>query len=390
MYKSNHKCPSICERILSTSEFSNFNGEVSITKPRDEIRSLILFFRPPYPYYSSPRGQTSQDRFLDEQVDFRKRLQALVKTDSISSPFFQEGEIESMRSNIFTALRFIEKGYSHKDKRRTGEPYDMHSIRVFLRGVPSLHMATSKKEAQSISTALLARIFHDEAENDDKEKNKNFTLTPPSPNDAKNICHVYTKDLKGSYDLSLAQKNRDLLLLEIEALTMPPNPEGKVRNGEATEEQIIHLLDKAEIIADQYSPLDAYLTLRAKIDDRIDNLITYFEGHDKNKDNTKVGLQKKIGETIKYFKIVEEASHKYLDCYIQEDPDKHSILAAELVKNEVSVVDVCNSLLVAKGFNKLFQKQIEIMQGGYDSSKLGIFAQFLIPNHNPQAPYSAD
>jgi hypothetical protein len=377
MHRQNHTNLTKGEHQSSGAILINKKSEVSVKKPHEDVLSMLMFFRPPPPSYPHVRSLTAEDQLAEQVDDFRFRLNDVSK-HGLGSPHLTPGILEG---NVQVALRFIQKNYSHKEPRRTGEPYDIHSDRIFLRGIQQLHHATNPDQAEAVATSLLARILHDEAESDSKESDKAFNITTPHPHDSQNRCYLSTKGIKGTYEIHLPKTQRNILMRQIEALTIPAELENRTdNNGETTERQINHLLAVAREIASEYGPLEAYLTLRAKIDDRIDNLLTYFEGRDSNKESTKGDLLKKLTSTKKYFSKVETEAAQYLDSYQAINPTKNSDFIRSLQATDLSVVEIADALQNAKSYDELFKQQInEAKKNQANSTKLGSFHKFLIP-----------
>jgi hypothetical protein len=184
----------------------------------------------------------------------------------------------------------------------------------------------------------------------------------------------YELDFKGSNStnyLELTPKEKDLLEMQLTALSFDSGLDGR-----GTQKQIQNLLTVTESIDEAYGPLAAYLTLRIKIDDRIDNSSTYY----RNKQvNTKEGLNRKLAETVEYFREVEERAHHYYAQYIKQDPHKRDTLHA----SPRSAVKLCVDLKAYGGYEKLFGVQIAsaLLDKGVAAEEDDFLHEFLIPAH---------
>ena len=148
---------------------------------------------------------------------------------------------------------------------------------------------------------------------------------------------------------------------------------------EKTEAQIQHLLEKAKTIADDpdFGAFEAYQTLRIKLDDRIDNVLTYYQVKDAN---GKEDLRIKLQETILYFKEVEQKAKEYFSIYQKEIKSKFSedvlIPTSETME---SVVWFCYYLLRGGTYDDFLSETIETERKRAHQHPPGLF---LIPSLN--------
>ena len=303
----------------------------------------------------------------------------MIKDKHIGNGTLPDSEYADLQHNILTTIRYIEKGYRKEEPRRTGEPYHIHPLRIFLRGVNLINAIgdtsrLSENERSSIYISLLSRILHDE-----NEDGRNLNIQHTS---LENVHEISAPIIGGSFLLKMTDKQKILLQNEVNALSFPDFLKGKTKNGNGTNQQIARLLNMAEelyIRNGAQGALDAYLTLRTKIDDRIDNILTYFEGSTKTKVSTNVKLHKKISETIHYFTVVEQIAQQYLEKYCLTNP----MLAESLQSTSESAVGLCESLLSAGGYDALFEGQLLVESKRLTSDqRKSLVPEFLIPQYN--------
>jgi hypothetical protein len=276
-------------------------------------------------------------------------------------------------SNCLEAIECIKDGYSmlptEKAFRRTGEPTHIHSLRIFLRGIEEFSQ-TEPMQHSVFYTSLLARIFHDA-----KEDLRNLSITPRTMGsdnlhpDNSNVPREYILHFENSprdYRLVLTPSEVRLLRLQINAVSVPKGVD-KIDEGEIkTKKQIRHLLNVVKTINEEFGPLAAYLTLRIKIDDRIDNVSTYY--HIENI-NTLMRLIKKLDETENHFGGVEEQALSYFQQYnARRSYDEFTGFQPAVE----SAIQLCKNLRSRGGYDELFAAQIEY------SALRG--STFLIPN----------
>jgi hypothetical protein len=329
--------------------------------PGPNVAAMILFYKPPQLALPS-----------EVQIDSNRVSQAIRHNtkafdSKINRVFKKMSESDESHkiyiSNMKSATRFIIEAYKGKE-RRTGEPKYIHSMRVFLNGLQEGNQADAS-QSSLVYTSLLARILHDA-----KEDVKEFSIRFVEEGVGRNKYELDFKGSNSSSYLDLTPNEKELLEMQLTALSFDSGPEGR-----GTENQIQNLLEVTESIYETFGPLAAYLTLRIKIDDRIDNSSTYY----RNKHvNTKEGLNRKLAETEKYFREVEHRAHLYHEQYIAQD--KHT--RDSLHPSRRSAVKLCADLRAHGGYEKLFGLQISsALLGENESEEDDLLHEFLIPAH---------
>ena len=318
--------------------------------PQPNIQAMILFFRPPL-----KAGIPNQAiDFLQETATFEAKFDSTIK-NAITNPI--------MAANMSLASACMAEGYekSEMKTRRTGEPTYLHSLRVFLRGLSELPNIDSASTS-IFHVSLLARILHDA-----QEDFKGYKIDEVSG--APDTYSIHLGDTKWgySYKLTLTPNEKKLLDMQVNALSAPENTE-KNRKTDNTHLQMAHLMTETRKIYDVFGPLAAYLTLRAKIDDRIDNVFTYYETEHPSSKNEKMA---KLTETLLHFHNIENQALRYRNEYIKDSKELSYLFSVR----QDTTTETCFNLIKKGGYDALLQPMID----SYIQRKSN--EDFLIPGH---------
>lgn len=366
--------------------------------PSCEVLDMILFFKTPG---IVPRAYSTQTHRMmqlqTDEGDFIKKVRRRVSHAGFGR--FATSEARQITSqsfiNINRAVDLIKDEYAD-EKRRTGEHTYIHPMRVFMRGnIETDHIGLDNHE--TYHTTLLTRLLHD-AQEDLQKRNfaiklngrTQFCIPELWINKTMQSFSISFDGQKKQYEFVLEKKQYELFRMQLDALTIPKEVDTLPDSYEKTQKQIEHLLQKTQEIYQEFGPFAAYETLRIKIDDRIDNVSTYFalgNTHDATK------LKAKLIETILSFGTVEELAKKYFDLF-REQGRQH--LSYPDVDSAQSIVTFCYYLLRGGNYDDIFfhgitaarWERIQSLAGQmcYKSSR-GIYdhfaKQFLIPSLHP-------
>lgn len=326
-------------------------------------RQILFFESPPINYelnVSRSSIETGPSTHLHERELQLAEQKFMKKIDHFPIPKSEAEGLEPWEQNEFNRLSINYKyakdaviegsAMKEKDNRRTGESYYIHPLRIFLRGIASMS-TVRPKERSVFHVSLLARLFHDA-----KEDLTQFTIQPYNKEKRESEITKYAVRFKNKPDpsfLYLTPREKRLLDLQLEALTIPPEVEGIKNKTEKTQKQIAHLLHYVDKI--YHSPdggaYAAYQTLQIKLEDRLDNLLTYYDSKNNktNKKNTKENLFDKCRETIQFFRAVEKQAEVYHseaggEDYIQVQKSKYE-----------SVVRLCYYILLGASYDDIVQ-----------------------------------
>ena len=172
--------------------------------------------------------------------------------------------------------------------------------------------------------------------------------------------------------------------MQINALSIPPEIENMTDKKQKSEKQIEHLLSESEKIAKEFGPFEGYQTLRIKLDDRIDNVLTYYS---LNGENSKEKLREKLEETIQLFRKVEHYAKAYFNEYKKFELYNTSIPLPQVDSDE-SVVALCYYLLRGGTYQEFLEEPLEKAReklNGVRRANLGSLYHnlILIPSLNP-------
>lgn len=351
--------------------------------PSNVVADMILYFDSPQTIECGSPIRTTEEsevRFLDKfgKLPWNELLLHQGTTE-------KKEQITRLQENIEVAKNIVIDGCGDK-KRRTGEHVFIHPLRVFLRGF-SANWEIGLDQQSTYSTTLIARVLHDA-----QEDFTNFKIThevdyeysdPQLFIDKKiGIFRVTFGDNPTGYILKMEHNEADLLQMQLNALSVPKEidelPDGVVKSHK----QIKHLLSVTKQIRKKHGPMAAYQTLRVKLDDRIDNVSTYFQMGDIN---PKGKLFDKLMETISFFADVEEQAKRYFSEYQKEVLDKAgtTINYPDADRYE-SITQFCIDLLDGGNFETAFRPNIEkaiqhLGLGAGDEIQNSWLSQFLIP-----------
>ena len=311
-------------------------------KPELPLLLMVLYFKP-------PGVQVCHD-VARETADFKSRYEAMINIMKDDTGQETDERYKDYIANIESATHFVESHDFGKQKRRTAEPTNVHFERIFLRGVKD-KLPVRKEDASIVYTSLLARLLHDS-----KEDLTDFSIYlydgADDINVKTNTYEINYRNQKGRFFLQLTPDEKELLDMQIDALTIPKRFKGKTKNGNGAKEQMNHLLGVAEDIRFRFGNLAAHLTLRIKIDDRLDNLMTYFKS---NSVFTEDRLYNKINEALTLFPNIEQSAYDYFKEYIADFPLKNE----QQEPNGESAVLFCQELIERRSYTNLLKHHLE-------------------------------
>jgi hypothetical protein len=152
--------------------------------------------------------------------------------------------------------------------------------------------------------------------------------------------------------------------------------------------QIEHLLSETEKIYKQFGAFAANQTLRIKIDDRTDNVLTYYATGNKNPLEK---LRAKLHETIRFFREVELRAKKYYSEYINKVRlASERNLSYPQSETAESIVHFCYYLLMGGTWDEFFAEYLDKAALGYEKLE-GMhieaiaYYNLLIPSLNPKS-----
>jgi len=344
------------QEVCRPAAFDVLDYSINGKKPAMPLLLMMLYFKPPTP-------QEGHD-VSRETTDFNRRYKEMLANIKREKVPEKSERYPDYVANIEEATRFVEKEEFGRQPRRTEEPVYIHFKRVFLRGMQDMLSVAAKHESV-VFTSLLARLLHDS-----KEDVENFSISLFEEGQNTNTYEFSYKNAKIRYFLQLTPEEKGLLDMQINALTIPKKFKGKTKNGNGAREQVEHLLGVAEEIRTKYGTLAAHLTLRIKIDDRFDNLMTYFKS---NSMYAKDKLYAKLQEVLTLFPAIEQAAYDYFQEYIMAYPLKDN----QQYPNGESAVQFCNKLLEMGSYDALLGHHIKINgalnQSGGNSTPLSGF-----------------
>lgn len=371
--------------------------------PSYDTQNLILHFKMQKKSLFKKKQLKEKD-FMKEEKIFLDKMKLYPWPSDIPVQNTEENrefEARSMR-NVRTSISLIIDGCSikpGKEKRRTGESTFIHALRTFVRGNSELSYIGMGQRSLHYTT-LLARILHDAQEDFDGFKMTLENPTSDNPNRDQSVLRykVTFDKQKKPYYLYLRPDEAKLLQMQLDAVSVPPEIAQMPDGFEKSEAQVQHLLTKTNEIYNykevgendqvqfKFGAIEAYQTLRIKLDDRIDNVLTYYAG---NGPDHKEKLKDKLQETILFFREVEQQAKKYFTEY-KQIVFKRSSRDVPVPQSDSteSIVAFCYYLLYGGSYENFFQESIKKVAQGQKNMKLDIdiFTKFLIPSLNPAAP----
>lgn len=370
------------ERKLSFPEQNLVNG----VAPSNDIQRMILFFKLPlaYPDDSAIQYEVEEERFVEKIL-----RSPLTHGYGLERTSEQKEQTLRSRENIHTAIGILKIGFGD-EKRRTGERYTIHPLRVFARGISEIeHIGLN--HMYIFNTTSLVRLLHD-----CREDFKNFevayvderTINDPGLLHKKTIQRfkvTFDGQPSGSeYFLEMEPQEKELFDLQMEAVNMPSSISEMPNDDKKTKAQVLHLFSNVSKIYEKFGSMAAYQTLKIKYDDRMDNIFTYFETNNSIK-NSKEKFQAKLQETIKFFTEVEKKVHKYFYSFRGElvENGRKKIDSANF-KTIGSLIAFCYYMLNGGTFQEIFQGYIDMKR---EEVIYGIsVGQLLIPDPRPSPP----
>jgi len=357
------------------------NNLADVTAPKNDIQRMILFYKPPLGILDENPIQ-----YVDEENEFVKKiLKSPLRYVKRTSE--QIEQIDRAQKNIDMAVKILKDGFGDK-KRRTGERYIIHPLRVLVRGISEIdHIGLN--HMYIFNTTSLVRVLHD-----CREDFKNFQVTyvdereieEPSLFNKKIQKYKITFDgqiERSEYILEMEPQEKELFDLQMEAVNMPPKINNAPNSDEKTKEQVSHLFNNVSKIYQKFGSMAAYQTLKIKYDDRIDNVFTYFVKE--NLGNSKEKFRAKLQETIKFFTEVEKWVGKYFYLFRGElSENGRKKIDSTNFKTAGSLIAFCYYMLNGGTYQDIFQgyidaKRIEV-EGGIS------VGQLLIPDPRPRRP----
>lgn len=362
----------------------NFNEEnlVNNTPPLNDVQRMILFNKPPFKY------STINDdiQFRIEEDRFIQKVKSYPRYEATISTYSEKEQIKRSNSNINTLFDMIVDGFG-EEKRRTGESYFIHPMRIFMRGNSELP-ETARSHFSIYNTSLLARLLHD-----CKEDFTNFKIVPGEKRTVQDDSLQFKRDLISYkimfgeptnmhvYTIELEPNEMKLLELQLDALSIPEVVKAMPDGYAKSKKQIDHLLMKSAKIYKEISPIAAYHTLRIKLDDRIDNILTYYNsGHEKS---TTIKLKAKLEETIIFFREVAKAARFCFDQFKSSVPEEaRSKIKLPLSDSAESIIFFCYYLLRGGTYEEILSNNIT--RAREKEQKGMYFGDFLIPTLGPE------
>lgn len=375
---------------MSSEEFPPFDkhDKLVLQTPNFDVQRMIIFFIPPF---KNPR--THPIDFVGDEADFIEKVKLYPWRSGMPSDSTTATELQRRRTrdNIQTATSIIRDGNAiyDSDGRRTGENTYIHSLRVLIRGNSELKSVGFSQQT-ILFTSSLARVLHDAQEDFD-----GFQIAAPENVDLNDEITIYpytvsydNADSKNIYTLSLTNKEAKLLQMQLNAVSIPREIKQMEDSEEKTGLQIGHLLSETEKIYKQFGAFAAYQTLRIKIDDRTDNVLTYYAT---GKKNPLEKLRAKLHETIRFFRVVEKRAKLYYAQYIEEvrSTSGRKIRYPQSDTTE-SIVHFCYYLLKGGTWDEMYAEYLDKVALGYEGlEKIHIEAmahfKLLIPALNPKS-----
>ncbi len=278
------------------------------------LEKALLFFEPP------SRLSTFRESFEQAEIAYMVRLTKKIRSfgnvilatkDIDDEQALHIAELrQRMGMNFLSGIQALLEGYQG-EKRWTGEGKWVHSTRVFLRLASNI-LPKDAKTLRIAYISYLGALLHDA-----REDFEGFEITSVDENYA--VLKFNKKGDNHEFNLFLNQEEVELLNLQLDAVSTPDEPNG---NGETPQEkaqrQFDHLHTVTEVIRQKYGPLNAFYTLRMKVEDRLDNLCTYWKKNilEQMSPPDREKLIRKLAETMSYFKAIEPLAAQY---YAQSD-----------------------------------------------------------------------
>ncbi len=362
-------------------------------EPSFDTQNLILHFKIPEAGWYKKKHLEGNDYKSEEETFLNKMKLYPWQSNMPFQNTDEHRELEARsKQNVETSISLIIDGCSikpDKKNRRTGESTFIHALRTFVRGNSELNYIGMGQRPLHYTT-LLARILHDAQEDFD-----GFKLTLEGSTSYK----VTFDKQKEPYYLYLKPTEAKLLQMQLDAVSIPPEIAALPDGLDKSDAQIRHLLEKTKEIYTykeldekgdvkfKFGALEAYQTLRIKLDDRIDNVLTYYAG---NGPDHKEKLKAKLQETILFFREVEHQAKKYFGEYKQTVLERSSReIPVPQSDSTESIVAFCYYLLYGGSYEDFFEESIEKVRTlARENLKLSLstFTKFLIPSLNPAAP----
>lgn len=369
------------EKKLSFPEQNLVNG----VAPSNDIQRMILFFKLPlaYPDNSAIQYEVEEERFL-------KKILLSPFSHGYGLERTSEQKEQTLRSleNIRTAVEILKGGFGD-EKRRTGERYIIHPLRVFARGISEIeHIGLN--HMYIFNTTSLVRLLHD-----CREDFKNFEVTYVDERTINDPALLHKKTIQrfkvtfdgqpsgSEYFLEMEPQEKELFDLQMEAVNIPSSISEMPNNNKKTKAQVLHLFSNVSKVYEKFGSMAAYQTLKIKYDDRMDNIFTYFET--KNNGNPKEKFEAKLQETIKFFTEVEKKVHKYFYLFRGElAVNGRKKIDSLNFKTIGSLIAFCYYMLNGGTFQEIFQGYIDMKR---EEVVYGIsVGQLLIPDPRPSPP----
>ncbi len=375
-----------------------FTGEFLNLASPGSVEDAILFFRPPkafstvnihphliygdnIPFIKANKG------YREESKNFVRDFWILLNRCNRYTISFDPKTIDSsgemsivhtlnlipmserFAENFKQAATLVINGYDGR-MRRTGEPFALHSLRTFISFFAD-RLPHSIDQTWVLQTSLLASLLHDIRED----------FSEVSWTNIENNIYLLTCKGKNGQPLQaffqLTPGEKELLDLQLEALTTPYTPQG-TPDAYQTQIQFAHLREMSQQIADdpRFGPLAAFYTLLIKWKDRYDNICTYWErDEDGNIFVDKKNKLEKLIESYSYFRAVEADVKRYLALWASQPGgnitlrSKNDTTRLELEAYLDSIVRFSQRILFGGQINEMLAESIDSYQREYMAVK---------------------
>lgn len=296
--------------------------------------------------------------------------------------------------NFQQAISALVNGYGMRlkdkaDLRRTGENTWIHPLRTLFTSAARWIPRPEEEKWWVIYTSYLSMLLHDCFEDQKffpyfrimKIKDGNGGINNYEMTFRKNTNGIKTpKDLAESkllrFNLMLTKQEYEVLRIQLDGLTTPKEARAihESQPEKSAEIQFTHLQQKADELIKKF-PGDlglyaAVYLLRDKIEDRLDNLKTYFTLGENNKPDLQKLKQKKIKkiwETLIYFEKIEKKVENLILQILEKNHfsgnPEHYLGFIE------SAVNYCYCLLLGGSSNEIYEQSINDFNRDWESAK---------------------
>ena len=284
--------------------------------------------------------------------------------------------------NFQQAITALTKGYREQpidapDKRRTGENTWVHSLRTFLRTASEWIPRTEERYWNIYYVSYLASLLHDCRE--DKLLFPQFQINKKQRISGPVFEYGMSFSKNGEmlhFPLRMTDKEYDILNFQLEALESPEEAMKihKTQPEESAYMQFEHLHHTVKRLLEKYPDRDGLLAAifiyRIKIEDRLDNLYTYWTLNGSEKTDPaqlKRKKMKKIRETLTYFQRIEKSSKSLLEILLSSNGQ--TSFREKYFAYLDSAVDFCYSTLLGASYDEIFGKSINSYLESFEKAR---------------------